>query len=245
LADHVGLLLQPIAKLKIGLILWSPVDFKFGFHPHTSNLSPGTRAALKKSALLDAKVNLEMTEPQQFMASALYQLTATLAFMGNIGWQDWSQFGQTSLGISSEKQKSLAVNLNFSNTIQIAFGAQYRLWEKLLWSAGFGYDSAPASETNRPVSLPLDRQLRYGQGVQDELNTDMTVGIANEVLNGSNAPYDVERGPLAGRVQGDFSTNIIDFLAVNLIWKFSILHSDICYERAILDVGYRKFVTEG
>jgi long-chain fatty acid transport protein len=217
---NVGILLQPIAKLKIGLTYQSPVDFKFGFHPHTSNLGPGIRAALKKSGLLGAKVNLGMTEPQQIMASALYQLTPVLALMGNIGWQDWSQFGQTTLGISSEKQKSLAVNVNFSNTIQIAFGAQYRLLERLLFSAGFAYDSAPVSELNRPLSLPLDRQLRYGLGVQYDINRDMTVGIANEVLDGSNAPYDVKRGPLAGQVQGDFSSNIIDFLAINLIWKF-------------------------
>jgi long-chain fatty acid transport protein len=206
--------------LKLGLTYQSPVDFKFGFHPYTSNLGPGIRAALTKSGLLGAKVNREMTEPQQFMASALYQLTPVLALMGNIGWQDWSQFGQTTLGISSEKQKSLAVNLNFSNTIQIAFGAQYRLWEKVLCSAGFAYDSAPVSEANRPLCLPLDRQLRYGLGIQYDLNRDVTVGIANEVLDGSNAPYNVKRGPLAGEVQGDFSSNIIDFLVVNLIWRF-------------------------
>jgi long-chain fatty acid transport protein len=47
-----------------------------------------------------------MTEPQQMKASALYQLTPALALMGNIGWQDWSLFGQATLGISSEKQKS-------------------------------------------------------------------------------------------------------------------------------------------
>lgn len=31
--------------------------------------------------------------------------------------------------------------------------------------------------------------------------------------------YDVKRGPLSGRVQGDFSSNIIDFLGINLVWK--------------------------
>jgi hypothetical protein len=75
------------------------VDFKFGFHPFTTNLGPGIKAGLKKSGLLGAKVNLGMTEPQQFMASALYQLTPALGLMGNVGWQNWSQFGQTTLGI--------------------------------------------------------------------------------------------------------------------------------------------------
>jgi len=216
---NIGLLLRPTPKLRIGLTYDSPVDFKFGFHPFITNLAPGLRLALKKSGLLGAKVNLGQTEPMQFMASALYQFTPEFALMGNLGWQDWSQFGQTTLGISAQTQRTLAVNLNFNDTLQIAFGGQYRLADRWLWSAGFAYDSSPVSEANRPLSLPLDRQLRYGTGIQYEINDDLVLGIANEVLDGSNAPYDVKRGPLAGRVQGDFSTNIIDFLGINLVWK--------------------------
>jgi len=216
---NIGFLLRPISKLRIGLVYDSRIDFKFGFHPFITNLSPGLRAALKKSGLLGAKVNLGQTEPMQFMASALYEFTPEFALMGNLGWQNWTQFGQTELGISAQTQKSLAVNLHYNNTLQIAFGGQYRLAHRWLLSAGFAYDSSPVSEANRTPSLPLDRQLRYGTGIQYEINKDFVLGIANEVLDGSNAPYDVQRGPLSGRVQGDFSTNIIDFLGINLVWK--------------------------
>ena len=216
---NIGFLIRPISRLRIGLTYNSPIDFKFGFHPFLTNLSPGLRAALKKSGLLGAKVNLGQTEPQQMMASALYQLTPALALMGNVGWQNWSAFGQTELGISAQTQKNLAVNLNYSDTIQIAFGGQYRLASRWLLSAGFAYDSSPVSEANRTPSLPLDRQLRYGTGIQYEINNDFVLGIANEVLDASSAPYNIRRGPLSGRVQGDFSTNIIDFLGINLVWK--------------------------
>ncbi len=97
---NVGFLFQPISKLRIGLTYQSPVDFTFGFNPHTSGLGPGLQAALKKSGAIGAKLNLRVTEPQQMMASALYQLTPTLAVMVNLGWQNWSQFGQTTLGFS-------------------------------------------------------------------------------------------------------------------------------------------------
>ena len=209
----------PTPKLRIGLTYDSPVDFKFGFHPFITDLAPGLSLALKKTGLLGAKVNLGQTEPMQFMASGLYQFTPEFALMGNLGWQNWSQFGQTTPGISAQTQRTLAVNLHFNDTLQIAFGGQYRIAQRWLWSAGFAYDSSPVSEANRPPSLPLDRQLRYGTGIQYELNDDFVIGIANEVLDGSNAPYDVKRGPLAGRVQGDFSSNIINFLGINLVWK--------------------------
>jgi long-chain fatty acid transport protein len=216
---NLGFLLRPTAKLRIGLTYASPVDYKFGFHPFITNLGPGLRLALQKSGLLGAKVNLSQTEPMQFMASGLYEFTPEFALMGNLGWQNWSQFGQTTLGISAQTQRTLAVNLHYNDTMQIAFGGQYRLARRWLWSAGFAYDSSPVSEANRTISLPLDRQLRYGTGIQYEINDDFVLGIANEVLDGSNAPYDQERGPLAGRVQGDFSTNIIDFVGINLVWK--------------------------
>jgi long-chain fatty acid transport protein len=216
---NIGFLLRPTPKLRIGLTYDTPVDYKFGFHPFITNLGPGLRLALRRSGLLGAKVNLGQTEPMQFMASALYQFTPAFALMGNLGWQNWKQFGQTELGISSQTQKTLAVDLNYVNTLQIAFGGQYRLADRWLWSAGFAYDSSPVSEENRTPNLPLDRQLRYGTGIQYEINEDMVLGIANEVLDGGNAPYDVRRGPLAGRVQGDFSSNIINFLGINLVWK--------------------------
>jgi long-chain fatty acid transport protein len=216
---NIGFLLRPTPKLRIGLTYDSPVDFKFGFRPFITNLGPGLSAALKKSGLLGAKVNLGQTEPMQFMASALYQFTPEFALMGNLGWQNWAQFGQTTLGISARTQRTLAVNLHYNNTLQIAFGGQYRLADRWLWSAGFADDSSPVSEANRTPNLPLDRQLRYGTGIQYKINEDLVLGIANEVLDGGNAPYDVKRGPLAGRVHGDFSSNIINFLGINLVWK--------------------------
>jgi long-chain fatty acid transport protein len=38
-AGNAGILLKPIAKLRIGLTYQSPVDYKFGFRPHLTNLA--------------------------------------------------------------------------------------------------------------------------------------------------------------------------------------------------------------
>jgi len=217
---NVGFLIEPNSKLRLGLTYSSPVDFNFGFHPHTRGLGPGLEAALKKSGALGAKVSAGITEPQQMMASLVYDLTPRLALMWNIGWQNWSQFGQIPVGISAQNQKSLNADLNLSDTIQLAIGEQFRITENWLWSAGFAYDSSPVSETNRIPVLPFDRNLRFGTGIQYVVNKNVTVGAAYEYMNDGNAPYTVSRGPLAGTVQGDFSENIINFIGLNLNWKF-------------------------
>jgi len=45
---NVGFLLQPISKLRIGLTYQSPIDFTFGFNPHTSGPWPGPPGGTEK-----------------------------------------------------------------------------------------------------------------------------------------------------------------------------------------------------
>jgi long-chain fatty acid transport protein len=215
---NVGVLLKPIEKLRIGLTYQSPVDYKFGFRPHLTGLGPLLGHIRKRIG--GVKINLPMEVPQQVMMSAIYDLTPNLSLMGNVGWQNWSAFGEFPIGISSTKQRTVAANLHFSDTCQVAIGEQLRFGERWLWSAGFAYDSSTVSKANRVPALPIDRQLRYGTGIQYQVNNDITAGLAGELLDAGPAPYSARRGPLAGTLQGHYSSNYLNFLGVNLTWKF-------------------------
>jgi long-chain fatty acid transport protein len=166
------------------------------------------------------KANIPMEQPQQVMLSGLYELTPNFSLMGNVGWQNWSAFGEFPIGISAANQRTVTANLHFSDTCQIAIGQQFRIGERWLWSAGFAYDSAPVSKTNRVPVLPLDRQLRYGTGLQYQINRDVTAGVAWEFMDAGPGPFSATRGPLAGTLQGHYSTNYLNFAALNVIWKF-------------------------
>jgi long-chain fatty acid transport protein len=215
---NAGILLIPLPQLRIGLTYQSPEYFKFGFTPFISGLGPGLAAVAKRIG--GTQISIPMTEPQQVMASALYQLTSRFSLMGNIGWQNWTEFGEFPVGISAKNQRTVEANLHFSNTCQIAIGQQYQIAEKWLWSAGFAYDSSPVSRTNRSATLPLDRQLRYGTGIQYEISRNLTAGAAWEFMDAGNGPFSNSRGPLAGTLQGHYSTNYLNFAALNVIWKF-------------------------
>jgi long-chain fatty acid transport protein len=215
---NVGILLRPISKLRLGLTYQSPQDYKFGFRPHVTGLGPVLSGVRKRIG--GTKINVPMSEPQQVMASALYEVTPSFSLMGNVGWQNWSAFGEFPVGISGAKQRTVSANLHFSDTCQIAIGQQFRFAEKWLWSAGFAYDSAPVSKANRIPVLPLDRQLRYGTGIQYDVNRDVTAGVSAEMMDAGPGPFSVRRGPLAGTLQGHYSSNYLNFVAMNLIWKF-------------------------
>ncbi|MGC2304363.1 OmpP1/FadL family transporter [Candidatus Binatus sp.] len=215
---NVGILLKPIAKLRIGLTYQSPEDYKFGFRPHLTGLGPILNRI--RNRIGGTKINIPMEVPQQVMLSGLYEVTPYWSLMGNVGWQNWSAFGEFPVGISTAKQRTVEANLHFSDTCQIAIGQQLRIGEKWLWSAGFAYDSSTVSKSNRLPTLPIDRQLRYGTGIQYQINSDITAGAAWEFMDAGPAPYTASRGPLAGTLQGHYSTNYLNFVAVDLIWKF-------------------------
>ena len=148
---NAGILLRPIPKLRIGLTYQSPEYYKFGFRPHLTGLGPGLELIRKRIG--GAKVNVPLTEPQQVMASAVYEVIPNFSLMGNVGWQNWSAFGEFPVGISATNQRTITANLHFSDTCQIAIGQQSRIAEKWLWSAGFAYDSSPVS-TSEPYCRP-------------------------------------------------------------------------------------------
>jgi len=215
---NAGILLKPIPRLKIGLTYQSPEDYKFGFHPHLTGLGPVLARVGRRIG--GVKINIPMEVPQQVMLSGIYDVTSRFSVMGNVGWQNWSAFGQFPIGISTAKQRTVEANLHFSDTCQIAIGQQFRIAEKWLWSAGFAYDSSPVSTSNRVPALPLDRQLRYGTGIQYEINSRLAGGVAWEFMDAGPGPYTARRGPLAGTLQGHYSTNYLNFVGVNLVWKF-------------------------
>ncbi len=215
---NAGILLCPLPKLRLGLTYQSPEDFKFGFNPFLTGLGPGLK--LVSRVIGGSRVNVPITEPQQGMASALYEVFPNFSLMGNVGWQNWSAFGEFPVGISARNQRTIEANLHFSDTYQLAIGQQYRFTENVQWSAGFAYDSAPVSQENRSVVLPLDRQLRYGTGIQYKINRQMTAGAAWEFMDAGPGPLSNRRGPLAGTIQGHYSTNYLNFVAFNVLWKF-------------------------
>jgi len=215
---NAGILLKPLSNLRVGLTYQSPEDYKFGFRPHLTGLGPLLSHVAKRIGGVKAYVPL--TEPQQVMLSAVYGITPKLSLMGNVGWQNWSAFGEFPVGISAKEQRTVSANLHFSDTCQIAIGQQYQLAEKWLWSAGFAYDSSSVSKTYRSVVLPVDRQLRYGTGIEYQINQDVSAGVSAEMMDAGPAPLTASRGPLAGTVQGHYSSNYLNFVAVNLIWKF-------------------------
>ena len=114
--------MEPRKGTRFGLTYLSEGDLKFKDKPNFSSLGPGMEAILRANGLLDAKIKIEFTMPQALMFSAYHDLNDRWAIMGNLGWQDWSEFGKVGVAVASEDTSSLTVDRNYKDTWHVAFG---------------------------------------------------------------------------------------------------------------------------
>jgi len=216
---NLGILLTPSSRTRLGLTYRSAIDLEFDDIGELSNVGPVLTAALQRTGLAGKSIDLGMTVPQAVMFSFYQQLDERLALVGNIGWQDWSEYGKTELTISSPESTTFSPDLKYDDTWHFALGTQYRLAKEWLWSLGFAYDSSPCGTENRSPAAPFDRALRIGTGIQYDWNKNVTIGGVYEYIDCGNADFDMQGGVMQGDLKGHYSQNNIHCIAANVIWK--------------------------
>jgi long-chain fatty acid transport protein len=218
---NAGILIEPTATTRFGLTYISEVDLKYSDDPKATGLGPLLSAALDSSGFNEADVTFDFTLPEQVMFSAYHEFNPKLAVMADLGWQNWSRFGQIGIGVDAPTQSGGgSVDAQMQDTWHSALGARYQIDPRWSVSAGFAYDSSPVVNEYRTIVLPLDRQYRYGAGVQYQWRRDATLGFAYEYLDAGSAPVDQTGGPLRGTLRGDFKDDAFHFVALSVNRKF-------------------------
>jgi long-chain fatty acid transport protein len=214
----VGIMLEPQKGTRFGVTYLSPVELNFNDVAKVSGLGPTLAGAL--APLRGATLNMTQTLPQQVMVSVYHEFNDKLALMANFGWQNWRAFGNIGLEVNAANTQSLTADSHLRDTYHGAIGMQYRLAPQWLWSLGIAYDTAASTYTYRNPTTAFDRQWRYATGIQYALRDNITLGLAYELLDLGTARMNYQRGPLAGRIAGDFPSNLVNFVAANIKWQF-------------------------
>lgn len=76
------------------------------------------------------------------------------------------------------------------------------------------------SKFARSPALPLDQQFRFTTGLQYSWTEAVDVGLTYEFLYLGENEINQTRGPLTGTLQGDYSTNHINFINMYVSLKF-------------------------
>ncbi len=217
---NLGVLVEPKPGTRFGLTYLSEVKLDFSAVPEFSGLGPVLQALLTSRGLTTNNLDLSMTVPQMVMFSAYHEINQSWAVMGNVGWQNWSRFGQVDVGINSSNPTSLTVSNDYNDTWHVALGAQYRHSPAWTFTCGVAYDSSAVDDDRRSVVLPMGETWKFALGAQYAVTPSLTLGAAYEFSWLGDMPVDQERGPLAGRVAGEYGSSSLSFFALNLSWKY-------------------------
>jgi len=214
---NFGLLYEFDRETRLGVQYTTEINLDFAdATPKFSGLGPLMSAALNAAGLLNSNVNLSMTVPQSVMTSFYHQLNRTWAVMGNLGWQDWSEYGKVGIRVESATPTSLTVNQNYDDTYHVSLGAQYDTGGDWLISMGGAFDSGMVDDATRTPATPLGDSYRLSVGGQYKLRPGMTLGLAYTFLWEGDLDMRLTGRPFTGDVTGSYDNTHLHFFAVNL-----------------------------
>jgi long-chain fatty acid transport protein len=223
---NLGLLYEVTPETRVGLTWNSRVKLDFSAPAQFSGLGPGLATLLGARGLLGAQLDLGVTVPQQVMASAFSKIDERWAVMGNVGWQQWSKFGEVEVGIENTRNpQNLATALDFKDTWHVAVGAQYRPSGPWTLNFGVAYDSGFQSGSNVSPLLPVNAAWRFGVGGEQQVSKTFKWGVAGELLYGGTLDVD-QRSALPpalggrGNLAGSFDNTASIIFSAYGNWSF-------------------------
>jgi long-chain fatty acid transport protein len=215
---NLGILFETGPYTRFGIDYLSSVKLNFEDTPKFTGLGTILEEVLDRMGLLSAQMEIGLTVPQMIMASGYHELDKDVAIMGNIGWQNWKNFGMVDITVSNDEPSSLTSDLELKDTWHIAAGVEWNVEEGWDLTAGLAYDSSPVSDEDRPVALPLGKVFRLGVGAKWRVSDPVTLGFAYELGYMGDLPVDQNNGVRTGRVAGVFDSTALHFFALNLKW---------------------------
>jgi long-chain fatty acid transport protein len=223
---NLGAMVEFSPAARVGLTYNSQVKLDLSSPATFTGLSSDLEARLRSRGLLDATLDINMTVPQQAMASGFHQMSDRYALLWSVGWQQWSKFGRPEIGLfGAAGDTTLTANLGYKDTWHYALGAQYRMSEPWLLNLGVAYDTGFQTDGQISPMLPSNSQWRFGVGVQNEVSKTFDWGLAAEYAYGGtldvNKPSAVGVA-LGGRgdLVGSYENAGVFFIAPNVNWKF-------------------------
>ncbi|QMA42349.1 outer membrane protein transport protein [Citrobacter freundii] len=202
---RLGLLMDLNDKTRAGITWSSKTDYHFNIDgkarfPHLPNIG------------YDLPISAQVRAPQQVMVSVVHDINRRWSVMGDLGWQDWSQFGSPQVTINGQPDDR---DNRLKDTWHTAVGVQYHPDEQWRINAGVAFDSSPyKTQSNAALSLPTGDEWRFATGAQYQITPASNIGVAVEYLHmqSSSVKSDI--------YAGEYKNPWLWFASVNYSYQF-------------------------
>ncbi|MDX6018789.1 outer membrane protein transport protein [Scandinavium sp. V105_16] len=168
---RLGLLMQLTDQTRAGITWNSKTDYDFDVDGKV-RLPQGN---------FELPLTAQVRAPQQIMLSVVHDINKQWSVMGDLGWQDWSQFGAPQITVEGREVNK---NSRLKDTWHTALGVQYRPTEEWRLNAGVAFDSTPYhSQGDMSLSMPTGDEWRFGTGAQYQITPASNIGFAMEYMH--------------------------------------------------------------
>ncbi|ENI8091277.1 outer membrane protein transport protein [Salmonella enterica] len=203
---RLGLLINLTDQTRAGITWNSKTDYDF-------NINAQARFPNLPNVDFTFPISAQVRAPQQIMLSLVHDIDKQWSVMGDLGWQDWSQFGApqiTVAGVVLDKTNRL------KDTWHTALGVQYRPTQAWRLNAGVAFDSTVYNDqSDAALTLPTGDEWRFATGAQYQLSQASNIGIAVEYLHIQSSKT---QSPAV--LAGNYDNPYLWFTSVNYSYQF-------------------------
>lgn len=174
LSYRLGLLMDLTDKTRAGITWTSKTEYDFNIDgkAHFPNLA---------NIEYDLPISAQVNAPQQIMLSLVHGFNKQWSVMGDLGWQDWSQFGSPHIAVAGEDTDKTN---RLKDSWHVALGVQYRPTEQWRLNAGVAFDSTIyESQSDVSLSLPTGDEWRFATGAQYQMTPQSNIDFAVSYLH--------------------------------------------------------------
>ena len=210
---NFGIMIEPDPQTRIGVRYLTETKLNFKDGLNLSNVGP----IVSQANSLSLKLGVRM--PQTVNVAVFRQLTDKWALLGDIGWEEWSRFGEIDAQVRADGSGT-TLDLDTRDVWHFGIGAQYQYTPQWLLSAGFSYDTSMSSDANRPIILPVASMYRYGAGCEYAKSDELKIGAGLDFVWEGNVPVADAGNAFAGQASGRYTDAYFVFASVYATWKF-------------------------
>ena len=203
---RLGLLMDLTDQTRAGITWNSKTDYDF-------NIDAQARFPNLPNVDFTLPIGAQVRSPQQIMLSLVHDIDKQWSVMGDLGWQDWSQFGAPQITVAGE---AIDKTSRLKDTWHTALGVQYRPAEEWRLNAGVAFDSTVyKDQSDAALTLPTGDEWRFATGAQYQLSQASNIGIAVEYLHMQSSKI---QSPAV--LAGNYDNPYLWFTSVNYSYQF-------------------------
>ncbi|HDR2795981.1 MULTISPECIES: OmpP1/FadL family transporter [Enterobacter] len=174
LSYRLGLLMEITDQTRAGIAWTSKTEYDF-------NINGKARFPNLPNVEYDLPISAQVRAPQQIMLSVVHDVNKQWSVMGDLGWQDWSQFGSPQISVAGQ---DVDRKNRLKDSWHSALGVQYRPTEQWRINAGVAFDSTIyKSQSDIALSLPTGDEWRFATGAQYQVTPQSNIGFAVSYLH--------------------------------------------------------------